>query len=722
MNDQKPRKQQNLIIIGLSGCLVVLLCIMCAGALALGGLFYWEQINSDSVVQNALDGSADGWLNTAVPTLLPTPTLVSGLSTLPPGPQQNLTPEAMITDAAATAIPTPSTNPPTPEVLPTPTPAPLAMHLPAQIEQQFIAPDAYQDIATLYLAEYPPYDYFETAVHLGKHDLGARAFARQPYNQGDVQAFQTESGTVEATLIVVTDHIYFWVENGLDLEETAVQTVVTRLEEDFYPQLAYLFEHEWQPGIDGDPHFSVLHLNGTGNDYELGYFFKQDEYPRTLFSESNEQEIVYLNMDQLELGSDLYYGTLVHEIQHLFQWHLDKNEATWLNEGLSQLAELYVGLDTAWADAYLQQPTTRLNSWDYDEENIDAHYSASYLFVTYFWEQLGDTAVRELVRNPSNGLASVYQTLKGFKPQTSLEDFMANWAVANYLDDFNSGAEYGYVNLDLYTPNMHTRARQLPFNETLSAEQFSVQYVDLDISGMANITFAADTYVTLTTPPPSGSDTIWYVPALNDTHAQIISTYDLTNQSQATLTFDTWYDLEEDYDFAYVEISADNGTTWNILYPEHGVAGKYGPALNGHSDTVAGAINGWVQEAITLDSFVGQNVQIRFQVLTDFEGLGRGFALDNIAINTVRLGDPAYNLPPINITTQGFSRIGHQIPQQWALRVVRNGSPAEVLPVPLNAYNQVQFNVDLGVNGGTLIIIPLTPFTSKTANYWLNIE
>ncbi len=717
MNDQKSRKQQNMLLIGLSGCLVVLLCIMCTGMLAVGGLFYWNQINTDGVVEGALDGSAEGWLHTAVPTLQPTPTLISGLSTLPAS-----TPDASSTEIATVVVPTLSIPTATPAILATPTPAPLAINPPTEIEHQFIAPDAYQDIATLYLAEYPPYDYFETAVHLGKFDLGARSFARQPYSQGDVQSFQTETGTIEASLIVVTDHVYFWVENGLDLDETAVQTAATRLEEEFYPQLAYLFEHEWQPGIDGDPHFSVLHLNGTGNDYELGYFFRQDEYPQTLFSESNEQEIVYLNMDQLKLGDDLYYGTLVHEIQHLFQWHLDKNEATWLNEGLSQLAELYVGLDTAWADAYLQQPTTRLNSWEYDEEKIDAHYSASYLFTVYLWEQLGDTAVRELVRHQGNGLAGIYQTLKGFKPQTSLEDFIANWAVANYLDDLSAGAEYGYVNLDLYAPNMHTRARQLPFSETLNAEQFSTHYIDLDTTGMTNITFAADTHVTLTTPPPSGSDTIWYVPALNDTHAQIITAYDLTNQSQATLTFDTWYDLEEDYDFAYVEISADNGTSWEILYPEHGVAGEFGPALNGRSADLADAVNGWVQETIMLDSYSGQNIQIRFQVLTDFEGLGHGFALDNIAINTVRLGDPAYNLSPVNITTQGFSRISHQIPQQWAVRVVRNSTPAEVLPVPLNAYNQVQFSVDLGSDGGTLIVMPLTPFTSTTADYWLHIE
>ena len=38
--------------------------------------------------------------------------------------------------------------------------------------------------------------------------------------------------------------------------------------------------------------------------------------------------MLYLNMGNLTVGEDLYYGTLVHEFQHLAQWNVDGNETT----------------------------------------------------------------------------------------------------------------------------------------------------------------------------------------------------------------------------------------------------------------------------------------------------------------------------------------------------------------------------------------------------------
>ncbi|MHC5804586.1 hypothetical protein ACYTX7_10290, partial [Streptococcus pyogenes] len=77
----------------------------------------------------------------------------------------------------------------------------------------------------------------------------------------------------------------------------------------------------------------------------LGYFTDENQYPRSLFSQSNEREMIYLNMGQLTLGTPLYDGTLVHEVQHLIQWNLYDNEDQWFNEGLSQIAEVIAGLD-----------------------------------------------------------------------------------------------------------------------------------------------------------------------------------------------------------------------------------------------------------------------------------------------------------------------------------------------------------------------------------------
>ena len=185
--------------------------------------------------------------------------------------------------------------------------------------------------------------------------------------------------------------------------------------------------------------------------------------------------MIYLNMTALELGEDLYYGTLIHEIgasQFIGLWI--KMKAPGLTKVLSQLAEIYVGLKTAETDAYLEQPTVRLDGWEQDEDVVDAHYAAGYLFSVYFWEQLGETAVQELFRSPKNSLASVQQILLGYRPDLSLEQFVANWATANILDDPTAGAEYGYVNLNLARPLFENRVRQLPFDSNPSLNQYGV--------------------------------------------------------------------------------------------------------------------------------------------------------------------------------------------------------------------------------------------------------
>ena len=712
-NNQNSQQNKSLLAI-LGGCLLVLLCILCGGSLLLAGLLYFDRTGEAVAVWpggNPPEASAATAVFPTV-TFLPLSTIPENADTPAPLYPTPTSEPLMTQTAPADLIAT--------QPAPTAPPTPLPISPPAAIEQRPISPDTRSDLLALHQANYPPHDYYETAIHLGKYDMGARVI-EQPLRQiGERQIFNTDEGAVEAALMAITPHAYFWIENGLEVDETAVQAAADRLENEYYPQLTYLFEHEWQPGVDGDPHFSILHLQGRSDEYELGFFASQDEYPRTVFTNSNEQEMVYLNLSQLDLGSELYFGTLIHEIQHLFQWHLDKNEAAWVDEGLSQLAELFVGLDTVWPDAYLEQPEIRLNEWEFESDVLDAHYGASYLFTVYLWEQLGDEALRAFVRHPANGLSALYHLLRVYKPEMSITDWMGNWAAANYLDDLSAGSQYGYVNLDLFEPFFRTRVRQLPFEETLSIEQFGVHYIDLDYAGPVTITFAGDTLVPITDPPSAVTQDMWFLPPIDETDATLTATFDLAGLSEAELTFDTWFDLETDYDYAYVLISTDSGANWDLLYPQNGVSGEYGPGLNGRSSAASNAINGWLHETISLNRYIGQEIKIRFQVLTYFEGIGNGFALNNLAVNS---GNPTTPLLlPTFIESESFSQTGGWLPQEWAIRLVRRGSLPEVLNMPLNELNQARQTVDLGAEGGALIIMPTTPFTSNPPDYWLRVE
>lgn len=690
-----PRSPLTNCLLILGGCLVVFLCLACVALVGLAGYFYYE----------AAGESVAG---------VPTVTAESPV-TRPPhqfNPTPTATPPPIVTaEHTVTAALTPTF---------TPSPPPLVQP-PAAVVQSPVPAGAFDDLDRLFTAHYPPNDYFEAAVRLGRRRVGDRTVTGSPYTIGRSYTFYTDEGAVQATLMAMTEHAYFWVEEGLNVNQTAVTTAARHFEDALYPRLANLFGQPWAPGVDNDPRFSILHLVGSVSADELGYFTNVDEYPRALYSDSNEQEIVYLNMAQLDMGSDLYYGTLVHEVQHLIQWNVDANESTWLNEGLSQLAEIYLGFDTAGTVEYLRQPDIRLNSWTYDDDLVNAHYAGAYLYAVYLWEQLGEAAVQELARHPANGLASVRAVLQGYQPERSLEQFTADWAAANYLDDAAVGPAYAYRNLNLRRPTFQTRIKQLPFETVNELNQFGTHYIDLGVAGPVTITFAGDTVTGLIDTPPRSGSRFWLAPAMDDTNAQLTAAFDLSGLNRATLTFSAWYDLEEDWDFAYVSISTDGGQSWELLSPRHASAGAYGPAFNGRSDTRADAADGWVKESISLNSYTGRSVLLRFEVLTDSALLGQGFALDDIAIAELDYFTDA-EAGPDGWEAQGFVQTGWQLPQQWSLQLIRNGNIPQVIPLPLNELKQGQWTVDLGEAGGVLVINPLTPFTDKPASYWLQIE
>jgi hypothetical protein len=202
--------------------------------------------------------------------------------------------------------------------------------------------------------------------------------------------------------------------------------------------------------------------------------------------------------------------------------------------------------------------------------------------------------------------------------------------------------------------------------------------------------------------------------------ARLTAAFDLSSVREATLSFWTWYDLEADYDFAYVSLSTDGGATWRLLLPDNGTAGDYGPAFNGRSDAVRGQVNGWLREEIALDAFTGQPVLIRFEVLSDGGLSGAGFALDDLAIPEIGYASDVEGGPD-GWEAAGFLQTGNILPQLWELRLIDRDT-GTVTPLALDANNQLQTTFNLGPNGATLVVVPVTPFVYEATRYWIQIE
>jgi hypothetical protein len=227
----------------------------------------------------------------------------------------------------------------------------------------------------------------------------------------------------------------------------------------------------------------------------------------------------------------------------------------------------------------------------------------------------------------------------------------------------------------------------------------------------------------LTEAPPHSGEQMWFVPPVDDTNARLTGVFDLTGLSQATLNFWAWYDLEEDFDFAYLSVSTDSGQSWRLLVPDHASPGEYGPSFNGRSQDERDNEGGWVTESVSLSSYVGQEVWLRFEVMTDPAVTGPGFAIDDLSIpelgyaSDVESGLDGWQ-------PEGFVQSGWLLPQLWHLRLMRTNDIGgiEVVPLTLNELNQGQWTVDLGQDGGVLMITATTPFTKQPTAYWLVVD
>ena len=692
MSDQSYRN----CLFALTGGLFIFFCLACLGVVVVSG--------GVMVI-----GSAIASIPSATP---PLPTLFVPTST----------PTSPATQAAGVS-PTPA---PTQAPIEQPTEtaaAPTPRFSPPNVQSEPATAADWEALERLWQTDYPYRDYYENAIRLDNLRLESRTVAVPPYSLGQRQIFIVDGDEVEAVLVAATEHVYFWIEAGLDLEPAAVDAAAQRFEREYYHRVTGLFGEEWRPGMDNDPHFSILHLSDTGGD-ELGYFDSADQYPAIISQESNEQEIFYLNLGSLDLGEDLYFGTMVHEYQHLIQWWLDPNETGWLNEGLSQLTETYVGLDTVEFADYLDHPETQLNTWSYDPDDEDAvyaHYAASYLFCLYLWEQLGDEAIRELARHPGDGLAGVRVVLQGYRPDLTLEQLLGNFAAAVWLDNPSAGSAYQFNNQRLNQPSVERRINSTPTNFSQSLAPYGINYLSIRLDGPHTVRFAGDTTAQLISAPPPSGEKMWLAPAVDEMNAQLSTRFDLTGLTTATLEFWAWYDLEEDYDYAYITASTDNGNNWDLLFPDHYASGEYGPAFNGQSAAEADATNEWVRESINLNQYAGQELLLRFEVMTDGSVTGRGFALDDLSIPELNYHTDFETDDPL-WTAKGFVWTGWEIPVQWNVQLIQEGTASPVVALPLDTFNQGEWTVEVTANEGVLAIMPLVPFVYEPVVYWVEVE
>jgi hypothetical protein len=282
-----------------------------------------------------------------------------------------------------------------------------------------------------------------------------------------------EIDAVVATLRLVTANAYFFVEDGVDLDQERLERAGQQFEE-VYARVHDTFGRERSPGVDGDPRITVLlaSLQNIG-----GYVSGDDGYPRAASPLSNEREMVYLDASTALASDETSPRSSPTSSSTWCTSASTPTRRTGCRKG-SVAAEAWVENWTSGADL-LRATDVQLNAWD-PEGFYEPHYGASGLFFRYLVERTsGPSALRDVVSEPEDGVAGIEAFLGEHLPGVSLEDFFADWATANYLD-LDEGP-YGYRDVSV----------QAEASESLSGtgqgegsvHQFAADYVEVEPAG-----------------------------------------------------------------------------------------------------------------------------------------------------------------------------------------------------------------------------------------------
>src|SRR5581483_9397733 len=194
-----------------------------------------------------------------------------------------------------------------------------------------------------------------------------------------------------ATLRFVSPHAYWYVEQGRTVAQDAIERSAAFFEAHTYPTVRADFGTEWVPGVDDDPHVTILmaQVPGVG-----AYYSSWDEYPRVVYVHSNEREMVEVNLDAVDPGTDTFDGVVAHEFQHMVHWFSNPNDETWVDEGSAELARNLVQEgDPPSVSGYEGQPDTQLTAWSDQPGSVGVHYEAAYLFMRYFTDRFGGPSI-----------------------------------------------------------------------------------------------------------------------------------------------------------------------------------------------------------------------------------------------------------------------------------------------------------------------------------------
>lgn len=383
----------------------------------------------------------------------------------------------------------------------------------------------------------------------------------------------------------------------------------------------------------------------------------------------------------------MYDSTLAHELQHLILADYDSSESSWVNEGLSEYAEFLVGYRTS-ADhgrsKWQERPENSLTEWgDQASEEITADYQMAYLFMMYTAGRLGGDAqaltdLAALTRHPESSITGFNTWLQEIGSELTFRelyrDFRLHMLHGGDTSDLQPQTEWNAGYIDQYvSPLMNTNGPATSefvlghLRESLTFEGYSASgsppcgtdYIEIGyssaITGSYPIRFEASNSVNQTgwqqlsvndVKVPAGFNipaTVFHSSHTDETdNFAIFGPYTVpsgANAAAATLTFDHYYNIEDKWDYGFVQVTTDttgfSGWTSLALSGMQTTANtNANPIIKVNVPGYSGLPPGWQSVSAGLSEYAGQPFLLAFRYATD----------GGMAGNSVSAFDPGWSI------------------------------------------------------------------------------
>lgn len=501
-----------------------------------------------------------------------------------------------------------------------------------------------------------------------------------------------------------------WLRSEDLLSHADLEYMLDQFDNNIYPTDTSIFGFPLPRGEEGHKVWTLIfnirddaYYNPDAESYIAGYFSSSE-------STENNKNIMHIDTYDWEnrVGPDaarpyLYEGTFAHEFQHMIHNDQDSDEPSWVDEACAEMAMYMCGYGHPSghiAYYFVYHETTPLTFWGGGLWD----YGISYLWALYMFEHYGGAEFfTALVAEQANGIEGVENTLALFGYKDSFDEIFDALTIAMYLDDTKkAGGKYGFDLIDIgsedtwgYTiPWALNTFFGAPYDDSflgipyiysdwwyLNPQPYTAHYYPFTNENEVEVMIDGDDWAGNLA---YSGDYQWYSDALVWAHRSFYQTFTIP-ATGATLNFRTYFEIEEDWDYGYVEVYDQDTGEWYTLdapgtvnYVAHPQDNPNCPAGREPSDyetagrwhAFTGYSAGYMPVSMDLTPFAGHVIDLYFTTWQDGAFTLQMMYVDDISIPEIGFSDDVEAGEDGWAATDGWHISTGQFDNSWGVTII----------------------------------------------------